>query len=143
MFLQVEVINDSDLKVLVSGSDATSNLTNINDTYVLNTLSITRDGEKSLTVGFPNGVGVTATASFGMLSIVLIVPEDFRNITTGLMGNYNGDSTDDLVFRNGTMLPRNVSDKIIHEMGQSCEFKLLVCVYTYIHIIHVDHGQID
>ena len=118
----MEVVNDSDLKVLFNGSDVTSNLTNTNDTYVLSTLRITRDGEKSLTASFPNGVGVTVSASFSMLSLVLIVPDEFRNITSGLMGDYNGIPDDDLVFRNGTMLSSNVSDRVIHEFGQSCEF---------------------
>ncbi len=54
-------------------------------------------------------------------SIVLGLPDEFRNMTRGLMGNYNGFETDDLAYRNGTMLAQNSSDRLIHEMGQSCK----------------------
>ncbi len=74
---------------------------------------------------FPIGISMTVTASSGMLSFVLGIPDDFRSITRGLMGNYNGIETDDLVYRNGTMLAQNSSDRLIHEMGQSCKCMFL------------------
>ena len=87
---------------------------------------ITRDSQNVLVCSFPNGISVTITISSGMLSFVLGIPDDFRNITRGLMGNYNGIEMDDLEYRNGTMLAQNSSDRLIHEMGQSCKCVLLV-----------------
>ena len=38
-----------------------------------------------------------------------------------MIGNYNGVVEDDVMFRNGTVVAENVNDRIIHEVGQSCE----------------------
>ncbi len=74
-------------------------------------------------------MGVSITASFGMLSFVLQTPEEFQNITEGLMGDFNGDPANDITFRNGTTLYGNVSDRAIHEMGQSCKLNFVsLCV---------------
>ena len=40
---------------------------------------------------------------------------------TGMIGNYNGVVEDDVMFRNGTVVTENVDDRLIHEVGQSCE----------------------
>ena len=64
---------------------------------------------------------MTISLSSGMLSFVLEMPDQFQNITQGLMGNNNGIGTDDIVYRNGTMLSQNVSDRLIHDFGQSCK----------------------
>ncbi len=117
----MDVNGDTGLTVLFNGNDISANVSNTNDSFTTDQLSVSRDSEKALTTSFENGIGVTVTASFGMLSFVLLVPEEFRNITRGLMGNYNGVRMDDVVFRNGTMLAANVSDRTIHEVGQSCK----------------------
>ena len=38
-----------------------------------------------------------------------------------MIGNYNGVVEDDVMFRNGTVVTENVNDRLIHEVGQSCE----------------------
>ena len=38
-----------------------------------------------------------------------------------MIGNYNGDVTDDVMFRNGTVVRENVDDRVIHKVGQSCK----------------------
>ena len=61
-----------------------------------------------------------------MLSFVVEIPDQFQNITQGLMGNNNGIGTDDVVYRNGTMLAYDASDRQIHEFGQSCKDSLFL-----------------
>ncbi len=126
----MDVNGDTGLVVKYNGDDISANVSNVNDTFTVAQLSVSRDSEKAITTSFANGIGVTVTASFGMLSFVLLVPEQFQNLTRGLMGNYNGDPMDDVVFRNGTMLAANVSDRIIHEVGQSCKIILLWIMYS-------------
>ena len=39
-----------------------------------------------------------------------------------MVGNYNGNVTDDVIFRNGTMVPiSEFSFRILHQVGLSCE----------------------
>ncbi len=125
----MDVNGDTGLTVLFNGDDISANVSNTNDSFTIDQLSVSRESENSLTTSFENGIGVTITASFEMLSFVLSMPEEFQNVTRGLMGNYNGDPTDDIVFRNGDMLSGNVSDRMIHDFGQSCKYK-----YMYINV---------
>ncbi len=120
--IQITLSGNTSLDVLLNGDDVTANVTNVNDTLTTDTLSIVKEAESSLSTTFSNGIGVTVTASFGMLSFVVQVPEELRNLTEGLLGDFNGDPGNDLVFRNGTTLFGNVTDRVIHKVGQSCEF---------------------
>ena len=61
------------------------------------------------------------SVSGGIPTAVASLPEDFQNLTEGLQGNYNGDDTDDFIFRNGTMLSNDANEQIIFEFGQSCK----------------------
>ncbi|XP_064388044.1 uncharacterized protein LOC135336225 isoform X3 [Halichondria panicea] len=131
MRVQVDVNGDTGLTVLFNGDDISANVSNTNDSFTIDQLSVSRESENSLTTSFENGIGVTITASFEMLSFVLSMPEEFQNVTRGLMGNYNGDPTDDIVFRNGDMLSGNVSDRMIHDFGQSWEISAQDSFFTY------------
>ena len=44
---------------------------------------------------------------------------------TGLLGNFNGDPSDDFVYPNGTVLPSDATDEMLHEWGQACTFLLV------------------
>ena len=47
----------------------------------------------------------------------------------GMVGNYNGNVTDDVMFRNGTMVPiSEFSFRILHQVGLSCELLTLSVV---------------
>ena len=109
--------------MLLGGSDVTANVSNSNDSLFSSNqdIFITRDTSNTLACSFSLGISVTISLSSGMLSFVLQIPDQFQNITQGLMGNNNGMNTDDIMYRNGTMLAHNVSDKEIHDFGQSCK----------------------
>ena len=56
-----------------------------------------------------------------MLVYILEVPSSFEGTTSGLLGNYNNDNSDEFVFRDGTMISNSSSDREIHQFGQSCK----------------------
>ncbi len=46
----------------------------------------------------------------------------------GMVGNYNGNVTDDVVFRNGTLVPLSeFSFRLLHQVGLSCELLTYYC----------------
>ena len=98
--------------------------TNPNNTVKIQWTDKTSDSEmNSIVISFANGISamVNGSASKG-LYFTLWVPESFQGLTTGLLGNFNGDSFDDLTLFNMTILPENAMDEQIHEFGESCEF---------------------
>ena len=74
---------------------------------------------------FASGIRIEVSIRVGLLSFVVILPEEFRTQARGLMGNFDGNSTNEFVFRDGTMISDNSSDRQIHNFGQSCE-----CLYA-------------
>ena len=61
------------------------------------------------------------TRSFDILSFVASIPQEYQGLTSGLLGNFNGESSDDLMYANGTVVELNSPYNVIHEFGQSCE----------------------
>lgn len=104
--------------------DISSYLLNVSDTYnnTAGRAVLTRSGEDSILAVFSNGVGITISATAGILNFVLALPSSFKSQTWGLLGNYNGDKTDEFIPRNQAgALPDTISDQGIHEMfGQTC-----------------------
>lgn len=56
-------------------------------------------------------------------ALTVTVPSQYRGLTRGLMGNYNGNDTDDLIPRGlNDSLPLNSSLQTIHkDFGLTCE----------------------
>ncbi|XP_077592962.1 sushi domain-containing protein 2 [Stigmatopora nigra] len=55
----------------------------------------------NVTLMFPSGAGVEARLRRGTLTATVLLPEEFRNATRGLLGNWNGEGGDDLVPAQG------------------------------------------
>ena len=87
-------------------------------TYVLE-----RVASNSLELSFSSGVTLTTNYTDGIFNFVLNLPPTLTGQTEGLLGSLNGNASDDLVFRNGTLLPNTSSDAEKHVFGQSCKFK--------------------
>ena len=121
--LQVGILNDN-LMVLLNGNDVTSTVQNVNDTNSnVSSIIIERIEENSVVTVFQNEVSITVSLSLGLLSFVSSFPEQFQQMTVGLLGNFNGDSSDDLVYPNNTVLIANATDRMIHDFGQSCKLQ--------------------
>ncbi len=84
-------------------------------------MQITRTQDDEVESSFSNGVTVTVKVTAGIPNFVFSLPVEFQSTTVGLLGNYNGDETDDFVSRNGTVLSDDSTDAEIHVFGQSCK----------------------
>ena len=126
-------LNEStnETSVLLNSEDISANVSMVNDTY--NTLEVTavRESESSHTFSFPCGIGLTTKVSSGILSFVLTVPEEMNGTTVGLVGNFNGNITDDFIYPNGTVLSDGATDREIHTFGQACELMYVSCLYFF------------
>ena len=107
--------------------DISTSVTNIDDTFSNTDIRVTRTAEDTVLSVFPNGVAVSVGVSGDIPNIVVSLPQDFRGETRGLMGNFNGDDTDDLIFFNGTMLSSDASEREIFDFGQSCKLLFEGC----------------
>ncbi|XP_053387796.1 mucin-like protein [Mercenaria mercenaria] len=54
-----------------------------------------------------------------MMTLSTFVPTHFKNLTKGLLGNYNGDASDDFAMPNGTVLKENITEREIFEYGKT------------------------
>ena len=118
------------------GIDLSDRFTSVGDNVTISSTFIEQSSNNSITVSFPSGVGITINYTAGLLVYTLEVPSSFEGTTSGLLGNYNNDDSDEFVFRNGTMISNSSSDREIHQFGQSCKWYIgLLIVYNYSTII--------
>ena len=96
------------------------NLTSVSDNVTTSSSYVERSSNNSITVSFASGVGIAINYTAGLLVYTLEVPSSFEGTTSGLLGNYNNNDSDEFVFRNGTMISNSSSDREIHQFGQSC-----------------------
>ena len=88
-----------------------------------NNVTVSR-GNSSASAIFASGVYVEVREANGILSTLLVsLAASYMSQTSGLMGNFNGDHTDDLKPRGtDTYLPLNSSVQDIHNMfGITCK----------------------
>jgi hypothetical protein len=57
-----------------------------------------------------------------LLTISVAVPEIYKGLPKGLMGNANSDPADDFTYPNGTVLPTSATEREIFSYGQTCKF---------------------
>ena len=89
-----------------------------------NNVKITDLGNNTLTATFSSGPFIKVQEENGIISVMIVsLPTRYRSKTQGLMGNFNGDMSDDLTPRGrGRSLPLNSTLREIHEQfGVTCE----------------------
>ena len=110
------------MQLLLNSEDITATIPYVNDTHSSSPLVFfQRTSESSLLAAFSNGIAVTVSVSFGLLSFVASTPAELEGTASGLLGNFNGDVSDDLMYPNGTVLDIDAIDIMIHDFGQSCK----------------------
>jgi len=107
--------------IKLDGFDVSNNLSLVGDNVTTSSSFIERSSNNSITASFPSGVGITINYTAGLLAYTLELPLTFEGTTSGLLGNYNNDDSDEFAFRNGTMISNSSSDREIHQFGQSCK----------------------
>ena len=119
---QVEIGTNNEMVILINGTNVSSNLSAVNSTVRYDTVYLERLAEDTVTVAFSNDITVNVTLRMSLMSFVVLVPQSLLNNTdvSGLLGNIDGNRSNEFVYRNGTMLPDDSSDRILHTFGQSC-----------------------
>lgn len=69
-----------------------------------------------------HAVSVKLNQGTGYLSYSLNLENTVPLTTSGLLGTFNGDTTDDFTYPDGTTIPLNSSDQMIQAWGQACKF---------------------
>ena len=119
--------------MLHDGNGVSANISTVNDTYLLADVEIIREATNSVVTVFPYDVSVTVEVVAGLPNFVLTLPQSLQGKTQGLLGNYNGNATDDFVYPDGvTVLDNSATDSMIHTFGQLCKA---------IHKISIEHAK--
>ena len=87
--------------------------------------TLIKQGNNAFVVNFASGVFMEIKAENYIISqFIIVLSESFMGKTSGLLGNYNGEPSDDLMPRNGTgIVPSNSSlEDIYNEFGITCKF---------------------
>ena len=125
--VQFEVIEDN-LVTLVNGDEVDfSELSELK----FNNLTVTSKGNRTYFASLASGVSITVTENNGVMSDVTVtLPNKYYRNTHGLMGQYNGDTSDDLLPQNSsTHIPLNSSIEDIHyQFGLTCKYMLMIII---------------
>ncbi|XP_053372974.1 uncharacterized protein LOC123561094 [Mercenaria mercenaria] len=92
-----------------------------NFTYVTDALSLSRDNNTLVTSFSGTGVAFNVTYNVGLLQMSTGLLNTYNNKTSGLLGNFNGDVTDDYFPRAASSaLPSNSTERMIFkDFGQT------------------------
>jgi hypothetical protein len=137
---QIRVTENGYLEVLLNGTNITDNITDSRSQFstlvniqrpsndaMLNAIGSTVSNGNSesnmnrIESTFSGGISITVTLLSGLLNVVAALPQEFMGRTQGLLGNFNGNATDDFIYPNGTMLNNDASDRMIHDFGLTCK----------------------
>ena len=110
----------------INGEDITGILISVNDTYMNDSVMLERTAEDTILASFQSTITLEVSLREGTLSALLKIPEEFRGTVTGLLGNFDGDDTNDLMYRNGTIASDNIPDREKHVLGQTCELMRVI-----------------
>ncbi len=98
-----------------------------------NNVVVSNLGNRTVAALFSSGVNIEAKEENGIISVLLIsLPSSFDGTTRGLMGTYNGDTSDDLVPKSAAEpIPANSSLRDIHAaFGMTCKTCIQCCEHT-------------
>ena len=124
--IQFQMTNDGNLEVLVDKKLVTF----LDDLEIpearFGGTTLIKRGINDFVVTFVSGVYMEIKAENRIISQhIVVLPESFMGETCGLLGNYNGDQSDDLMPRNGfAVIPVNSSLEEIHNnFGITCKLR--------------------
>ena len=125
--VQLEVDENSTLIAIVSGELIVFDIAE----QEFDKVTVKHLGDNYIEVLFDSGVYIVAKCENGFISFLqVILPDIYTGLVQGLLGNYNGDTEDDLLPRFGDMpLPADSDTQTIHNsFGITCElFSFYLC----------------
>ncbi|KAM3937033.1 sushi domain-containing protein 2 [Leptodactylus fuscus] len=86
---------------------------------------------KSVTAMFTSGTGVEVKGTGKVLSVNVLLPEEFMNQTQGLMGVMNNNPNDDFTLRDGTVLSPNSTSEQLFLFGANWAVTNDSSLFTY------------
>ena len=118
--VQFEVDGNGTLTAIVAGELVVFDITE----QEFEQVTVTHLGNNSIEVLFDSGVYVLARGENGFISSLLVVfPDSFTDKVQGLLGTYNGDTTDDLLpkFGHSSLSPDANEEDIHNKFGVTCK----------------------
>lgn len=97
------------------------------DVLEFQNVSVRKHSMETMSASFANGAYFEVTEENEIISVMLVsLPVVFRGMTSGLMGNFNGNISDDLIPKDGEEpIPLDSSLQVIHEQfGITCKWNL-------------------
>ncbi|XP_059150286.1 uncharacterized protein LOC131937109 [Physella acuta] len=135
--LEVELApNNISMTIYINGVDYTNDFYSSPDFATeLRTIQVVRQNSlnNSLLVGsFPCGVSIKVSVAVRCLKIEVEVEKHLMNATKGLLGNFNGNITDEFTLQNGTVLPSNMTESdILYKFAKNWEVTAETSIFTY------------
>lgn len=84
-----------------------------------------------VTVMFPSGAGVEVRGSAGVMTLTVLLSDEFQNHTQGLLGTMNNEPEDDFTSSNGVMIPLSSSAQDIFTYGAGWAVTNETSLFTY------------
>ncbi|KAM9821157.1 LOW QUALITY PROTEIN: sushi domain-containing protein 2-like [Neosynchiropus ocellatus] len=85
----------------------------------------------NVTVMFPSGAGVELRLREGTMTTTILLPEEFKGATQGLLGNMNGVAEDDLVLSNGEYVTNQSNPEALFNFGKGWAVSNESALFTY------------
>ncbi|XP_051269108.1 sushi domain-containing protein 2-like [Dicentrarchus labrax] len=85
----------------------------------------------NVTVMFPTGAGVEVRLREGTMTTTVLLPEEFKDSTLGLLGKMNGDAMDDLALSNGQLVQNHSNPEELFSFGASWAVYNESALFTY------------
>ncbi|CAG2236072.1 unnamed protein product [Mytilus edulis] len=134
--MQVELASDLETMVVYgNGNDYTTRFNTEDNFAVFLTGIVLRRQNHTLAVAFSeSGIQLNFQVKTRQLTLSASVPEDFKGQVQGLMGNFDGDKTNEFILPNGNVLPPSDVDserKIYNNFGQLWETTADNTIFDY------------
>lgn len=96
-------------------------------------------GNNTVLAEFSGGSNIEIRVKNRIVSVMLVsLPDMYQSLTRGLMGNYNGDTSDDLAPRGSTIsIPIDSTMEDIFTLGNTCMFIQL----SYTVVVWMSHNK--
>jgi hypothetical protein len=90
-------------------------------TLIEDVVSVTKPSEDVLKIN-ANGTGITVRDEKNHLIVTVVLADELFGKTKGLLGNWSGNTDDDWLLPNGTILTPPLTDEQIHfDFGVKCK----------------------
>ncbi|XP_059175578.1 mucin-like protein [Physella acuta] len=117
--LRVEISPSRKIMIIYANKrDYTTEYLSNPNFFTFDNKMILRKQNGALEVSLPESIGMTVTLVNELLEFSLTLDKKYQKMTTGLLGNFNGDKTDDFICPNGTQLSDDSSEKQLYEYGK-------------------------